>query len=40
MQGDPGTREIIGEEDPGPVGVTQQVNVYLALFQEKQVIGN
>jgi hypothetical protein len=34
VQGDPGTREIIGEEDSGPIRATQQVHVYLAFPSE------
>jgi hypothetical protein len=34
MQGDPGTQEIIKEEDTGPIRATQQVHVYLAFSSE------
>ena len=37
-EGGPGTQEIIGEEDSGPIRTTQQVLVYLLPFPQKQVM--
>jgi hypothetical protein len=34
-EGGPGTQEIIGEEDSGPIRTTQQVLVYLLPFSRK-----
>jgi hypothetical protein len=37
-EGGPGTQEIIGEGDSGPIRTTQQVLVYLLPFPKKQVM--